>query len=195
MPAAESEQTPRGPQPAAWVDDEALVSGCLAGDQAAWDALLDKYKALIYSFPFRYGLDAAEAADIFQDVCIIAYQELGTLREAKALRGWLARIAANECTRRSKARARMAGELPELTDDAPAAEHTVMEAEREQSVRDSVAQLGERCRNMVRMLFLDDPPRPYQDVARELGLAIGSIGFIRGRCLRQLEKLLREAGL
>ncbi|MCC6537471.1 MAG: sigma-70 family RNA polymerase sigma factor [Bryobacterales bacterium] len=188
MPTAASEKT------AAWMDDEAIVSGCLAGDQAAWDALIERYKALIYSFPFRYGLDAAEAADVFQDVCVIAYQELDTLREAKALRGWLARIAANECGRRRKARARLTGELPEVADTAPETDQTVLEAEREQSVRDSVAQLGERCRNMVRMLFLDDPPRPYHDVARELGLAIGSIGFIRARCLRQLEKLLREAG-
>lgn len=190
MPVSASE-----PTLAAWVDDEVLVKGCLAGDQAAWDALIDKYKALIYSFPFRYGLDAAEAADLFQDVCIILYQELSNLRDTKALRGWLARIAANECLRRSRARGRLSDELPELADAAPVAEEAAVEAEREQCVRDSVGKLGERCRNMVRMLFLDDPPRPYQEVAKELGLAIGSIGFIRGRCLRQLEKLLREAGL
>jgi len=35
---------------------------------------------------------------------------------------------------------------------------------------------------------------PYNDVARRLHLATGSIGFIRGRCLKRLRKLLEEKG-
>jgi DNA-directed RNA polymerase specialized sigma24 family protein len=44
------------------------------------------------------------------------------------------------------------------------------------------------------MLFFEEPARPYQDVARELGIATGSIGFIRQRCLDRLRKKLVEAG-
>jgi len=33
---------------------------------------------------------------------------------------------------------------------------------------------------MVRMLFFETPPRPYEEVANELDLATGSIGFIAG---------------
>jgi DNA-directed RNA polymerase specialized sigma24 family protein len=47
---------------------------------------------------------------------------------------------------------------------------------------------------MVSMLFFDDPPRPYQEVAKELGIASGSIGFIRGRCLKKMRQLLEEKG-
>jgi DNA-directed RNA polymerase specialized sigma24 family protein len=47
---------------------------------------------------------------------------------------------------------------------------------------------------MVSMLFFDDPPRPYQEVAKELGVASGSIGFIRGRCLKKMRQLLEEKG-
>ena len=54
--------------------------------------------------------------------------------------------------------------------------------------------VGQR-REMIGMLFYSDPPMPYRDVARQLGLAVGSIGFIRGRCLRKLQKLLESAGL
>ena len=42
------------------------------------------------------------------------------------------------------------------------------------------------------MLFYEQPARPYADIARSLGLAEGSIGFIRGRCLGKLRKLLEE---
>jgi hypothetical protein len=35
----------------------------------------------------------------------------------------------------------------------------------------------------------------YKDVARHFGLAVGSLGFIRGRCLKKLQQALRESGV
>ena len=45
------------------------------------------------------------------------------------------------------------------------------------------------------MLFFETPARPYQEVARRLGLAAGSIGFIRGRCLDPPAPRAGEDGL
>ena len=55
-------------------------------------------------------------------------------------------------------------------------------------------ELPARCQQLVRMLFFEEPARPYQEVARELGIAPGSIGFIRQRCLDRLREKLLEAG-
>jgi DNA-directed RNA polymerase specialized sigma24 family protein len=44
------------------------------------------------------------------------------------------------------------------------------------------------------MLFFEDIARPYAEVAASLGIATGSIGFIRRRCLEHLRKSLEEAG-
>jgi DNA-directed RNA polymerase specialized sigma24 family protein len=66
--------------------------------------------------------------------------------------------------------------------------------QREQLIREVVAALPARCERMVRMLFYEMPPRPYQDIAKELGIATGSIGFIRGRCLSRLKKQLEKMG-
>jgi hypothetical protein len=43
-------------------------------------------------------------------------------------------------------------------------------------------------------LFFVHPPRSYQDIAAGLDLAVGSIGFIRGRCLEKLRRRLEEQG-
>ena len=51
-----------------------------------------------------------------------------------------------------------------------------------------------RCRELIRMLFYEHPPRPYVEVAKFLGVATSSIGFIRGRCLSKLERALEELG-
>ena len=40
---------------------------------------------------------------------------------------------------------------------------------------------------MITLLFFEHPPQPYNEVAEKLGLARGSIGFIRGRCLKRLK--------
>jgi len=68
------------------------------------------------------------------------------------------------------------------------------ELEREQMVREAMAGLPPRCREMISLLFFEQPPVPYEEVARRLQLAAGSIGFIRGRCLKRLKKLLEERG-
>jgi len=44
------------------------------------------------------------------------------------------------------------------------------------------------------MLFFEGSARPYQEIAKELGIATGSIGFIRGRCLKKLRQALEKGG-
>jgi DNA-directed RNA polymerase specialized sigma24 family protein len=74
-------------------------------------------------------------------------------------------------------------------------EATLRELEREQAVRDAIADLPARCRQMIEMLFFQTPPRPYVDVAAALGVRPGSIGFLRLRCLRRLRRQLEKAGV
>jgi RNA polymerase sigma factor (sigma-70 family) len=74
------------------------------------------------------------------------------------------------------------------------AEHILREAEDEQNLRQAMADLPPRCRELVQMLFYEEPVRPYQEIAATLGIAVGSIGFIRQRCLERLRKRLLEAG-
>jgi len=70
----------------------------------------------------------------------------------------------------------------------------VEELEREQMLREAMAQLPPRCRKLVELLFYQEPPLAYAEVARRLGLATGSIGFVRGRCLKRLQRILEDMG-
>ena len=64
--------------------DDGFVAGCLRGEQAAWDGLVDRYAALIYSIPLKYGFSEADAADVFQSVCLILREKLGSVRAPRA---------------------------------------------------------------------------------------------------------------
>jgi RNA polymerase sigma factor (sigma-70 family) len=178
--------------------DRRLVRDCLAGNQEAWSVLVDKYKNLIYSIPVKYHFSQDDASDIFQAVCLELLAELSNLRNPEALPKWIIQVTAHKCLHGKKYAQRtetVDPNDPSFEQSTPArAESVLHEAEEEQKIRQVMHELPERCQRLVHMLFFEEPARPYQEVARELGIAPGSIGFIRQRCLDRLRKKLLEAG-
>jgi RNA polymerase sigma factor (sigma-70 family) len=177
-------------------DDVELVKKCLAGHEEAWTALIRKYKRLIYSVPFRYGMGADDAADIFQAVCLDLFTELENLRRIESLRSWIITVTIHKSFHWKRQRRATDVDIDALEPEQADAIGSVPPPadlerfEKEQIVREAVTQLPARCVEMVRLLFYREPPLAYVEVARRLGLATGSIGFIRGRCLQRLEKIL-----
>lgn len=183
--------------PAAW-NDTRLVKECLDGKEQAWSLLIDKYKALIYSIPVKYGLAPQEAADVFQATCTELLVRLPELREPRALPKWLMQVAHHESYRSKRQNQRMVSSDadPDLPEPAiPAmAESMVKQTQEEQILREAMAMLTPQCRRLVELLFYEVPARPYAQVARELGLAVGSIGFTRQRCIELLRRKLKDLG-
>jgi RNA polymerase sigma factor (sigma-70 family) len=188
---------PAGEDRSAWSDTR-LVRECIAGSEEAWSALIDKYKRLIYSIPFKYGLSPDQSADIFQAVCLELLSELAKLRDPKALPKWIMQVTAHKCLRQKRHGQRMeTGHDAEEAFDSvvpPVAESMLREVQEEHSLRDAIAGMPPRCRQLVEMLFFEEPSRPYKEIAESLGIATGSIGFIRQRCLDRLRKRLSETG-
>ncbi|MGA8224361.1 MAG: sigma-70 family RNA polymerase sigma factor [Candidatus Acidiferrales bacterium] len=180
----------------AWPDTR-LVRECIRGEEVAWSALIDKYKNLIYSVPIKYGFSTDDATDIFQAVCLELLTELPKLRKPKALPKWIMQVTFHKCFHRKKQQQRTETSGPDdekLERSTPAlAEELLRQAEEEQNLREAIAELPPRCRQLVHMLFYEEPARPYQEIAGLLGIATGSIGFTRQRCLERLRKRLHEA--
>jgi RNA polymerase sigma factor (sigma-70 family) len=182
---------------APWPDDR-LVRECLRGNEDAWAALIDKYKNLIFSIPLKYGFSADDAGDIFQAVCLELLAELPNLRKPKALPKWIMQVTSHKCFhgKRQQQRTDQWVENHEAKADPvlPRAEAILREAEEEQKLREAMAALPPRCRELVHMLFFEEHPREYRQIAQSLGIAVGSIGFIRQRCLEKLRRRLQELG-
>ncbi len=173
--------------------DKQLVEACISGEHLAWEALINRYKGFIFSIPFKYGLTRADAEDIFQDVCLLLVEKLGWLRDSSKISSWLITTTSRECWKLLRKRGRRAP----LEDDSPPRWELpaeVVEAlEREQMVREAVAQLSPRCQKLIYYLFFR-PGRKlsYQRIARMLGVKRGSIAKIRSRCLKKLKKIWQE---
>src|SRR5437762_5526976 len=69
--------------------DRELIESCLAGDEMAWNDLIDKYHRLIYSVAHTLSQTSEDTADVFQQVCLELYQRLSELHDTEALPAWL----------------------------------------------------------------------------------------------------------
>ncbi|HWE31823.1 MAG TPA: sigma-70 family RNA polymerase sigma factor, partial [Polyangia bacterium] len=90
---------------------ERLVKRAQAGDRAAFDDLVRRYRARIYALTLHLTGSRSEADDITQDVFTRAYQQLHTFAGRSEFFTWLYRIAVNRAlnARRDTARRRTSG--------------------------------------------------------------------------------------
>src|SRR6202161_4245067 len=144
---------------AAWPDAR-LVSECLGGSEEAWRALIFKYKNLIFSIPVKYGFSTDDATDIFQAVCLGLLLELPKLRAVRALPKWIMQITAHKCFHRKQQQQRtevLDPSAKEFDRSTPSrAQEILQETEDEHILRQAMAELPPRCRELVRMLFFDE---------------------------------------
>ncbi|EFF94181.1 LOW QUALITY PROTEIN: RNA polymerase sigma factor, partial [Streptomyces sp. e14] len=120
------------------------------------------------------------------------------------LGSWLASTARNECLRtlRSLSRLTVTSD-PHLLDrvsEESTPEQAVLESEEAAAQSERIRrlwqefeELGDRCRQLLRVLIASPPPS-YQEVSAALGVAVGSIGPLRQRCLRRLRARLDARG-
>ena len=184
------------------VDDRALVEACLSGDSQAWEALILRYQRLIYSIPIRSGFSPVDAADIFQSVCLKLFEKLTTLRKHEKIGSWLMTTTTRECWRVAEKRQRETKPsiydedyeqdiIKNLASEEPLADQRRIELERQQTVREAVEGLSERCRRLITLLFYSKEEPSYSDIARQIKVPLNSIGPTRARCLQKLKRILR----
>lgn len=170
--------------------DAELLERCAAGDQAAWTQLVDRYAGLVHSIPRRLGLPRELCEDVTQLVFAEFARQIQRIRREDSLAGWFGAVARRESWRARRRQARRsAGESP-LEVDVAAEADPPEHAERMFAVRSAVAALDPRCRALVELLFFSDPEPSYSEVSQRLGIAVGSVGPTRRRCLAKLIAVL-----
>jgi RNA polymerase sigma factor (sigma-70 family) len=185
------------------LSDEALVLACRRGDASAWEALVRRYQWLIYAIPRRAGLDQEQSADVFQHVFATLVEKINQIEQPARIGAWLVTTAKHEAWRVSRREQAGAVGLPPAVEDLSAYEafdgrnlpdEELLHLEEQHTVRLAVAQLDERCRQLLTLLFYRAAPAPYAEVAVAVGMSEGSIGPIRARCLQKLRRILVSAG-
>jgi RNA polymerase sigma factor (sigma-70 family) len=177
-----------------------LVTRARNGEEQAWDALVERYAPLIWSICRRHRLGEVDAQDVGQSVWVQLVDQVDKIRHPAALPGWLATTTRREClrvlhvTRRPITAVQVLDAESVPDEHAESAEQALLVAERHAALREAFSHLPLGDQQLVSMLIAD-PPMSYAEISARLGIAVGSIGPNRGRCLDKLRRYPAIAAL
>jgi RNA polymerase sigma-70 factor, ECF subfamily len=195
-------------------DSDVLINGALdepsssllarvrARDQTAWERLVNLYSPLVYRWCRQSGLQAADAADVGQQVFLAVARKIGDFRrdrDGDSFRGWLRTIAMNRLCDHQRTLGKNRAEggdaldgLAQLAADDSGASDTKSQREEEESL------LFRRAMDLMRTEFEEKTwqafwqvvvdSRSPADVGRDLGMTANAVYLARGRVLRRLRE-------
>ena len=169
------------------VELEALVRAAARGEEAAWSSLVGRFTRRLTRLVQSYRVPAQDAEDVVQTTFVRLYDHIDSLRDPKALPGWLdttARREALKCIRAARRECPLDGGVlenlpaPHELDERPS---EALDAELDQAIE----RLPERQRALLRLLDSNEA-LSYEEISSRLEMPIGSIGPTRGRALTRL---------
>jgi RNA polymerase sigma factor (sigma-70 family) len=167
--------------------DAQLVARCRDGEAAAWSVLVERFSRYVYAIAVgAYRLPRTDAEDVFQEVFARTYEHLDRLRDDAAIRPWLGQLTRRLCVDRLRAAVREGPAAEAL--DAPEVDDRLERIEEAVTVREALAGLPERCREILDRFFARD--QSYRDIGAALDIPPGTIASRISRCLGRLRAVL-----
>jgi RNA polymerase sigma-70 factor (ECF subfamily) len=179
-----------------------LVHQSRAGDESAFAALVEAHQAAVFGTVLRLVFDREVAAEVSNRAFFKAYEHLATFDDARPLRAWLLRIAANEALNELRSRRRDAahtfgGDEAEIQLEqihgAPDPGEIVSRRERSDAIRDAVNRLPEAQRVVVVLRYFAD--LAYADIAELTQQSVNNVGVILLRARERLRRDLEAQGV
>jgi RNA polymerase sigma-70 factor (ECF subfamily) len=90
------------PEQEAALEDHRLISGLQAGEESAYERLIERFQAPVYNLAWRLLSDPSDANDVVQEVFLKIFRNIGHFRGESTLRTWVYRIAVNESHNRRR---------------------------------------------------------------------------------------------
>jgi RNA polymerase sigma factor (sigma-70 family) len=181
--------------------DAELFVRCKRGEKKAWEQFVRRFQRLIYTVPRRAGLSDEQAADVFQTVFSRAFEHMESITQPERIQAWLVTTAKRETLailRQSKRTVSITTDededdaVSEIADENPLPDALLEQLQLQRQLRAAVDLLDPKSQEFVKLVFLQDEPLPYSEVAARLGISEGSIGPTRARCLEKLRAIILE---
>jgi RNA polymerase sigma factor (sigma-70 family) len=167
------------------------------GDPAGLECLVRLLTPTLWQLARSYGLSRPAAEDAVQTTWLNFVRKADTVREPRAVWGWLTVAVRREAWRLARADGKASVVEPAVltlisgdgAGSAQSPEAAVVADETALHLWRHVSMLPPRCRRLLRVIAFDERP-DYGRLATELDMPIGSIGPTRGRCLKKLRQLM-----
>ena len=182
-------------------DDNALLERCRAGDLAAFEPLVEKYRQRVWRVAFQMLRDREEAWDVSQEAFVRAYQSLGSFRGQSAFYTWLFRIVVNLATdrvRQRAARGRAFGTdpvpeeeweraMPDKVTTGP--DDEAARREERERIAQALDQLPANYRTII--ILSDIEGLTYRELAEALEIPIGTVMSRLHNARKRLQQVLK----
>ncbi len=192
------------PKSLSGMDDAEVMLELRAGNMAAFDILLHKYRKPIMHFMFRMVHNQAVAEELAQEVFLRVYRSRETYRAEARFSTWLYRIATNlgvnhaRDTRHERSASTIyldqadqeTGSTPDVADLTPGVDSRMLRDERMQAIRDHVMALPDRQRNAVLMHKYEG--LDYRQIGEVLKLSESATKSLLFRAYQTLRDKLKD---
>jgi RNA polymerase sigma-70 factor (ECF subfamily) len=189
--------------PEGYTDAEVMLR-VKAGDQSAFDYLVQKYRRPLVSFMYRMARNTTVAEDLAQEVFLRVYRSRQTYEASAKFTTWLYRIATNLAvnhardTRHERPEVTVSLDEPDeetgttmdLADGKISAEEALVRRERMLAIRGKVEALPERQKLAVIMHKYQQ--MDYKQIAEVLKLSESATKSLLFRAYETLREQLRE---
>jgi RNA polymerase sigma-70 factor (ECF subfamily) len=184
--------------------DAEIMLRVKAGDQSAFDFLVQKYRRPLVSFMYRMARNTAAAEDLAQEVFLRVYRSRQTYEASAKFTTWLYRIATNLAvnhardTRKERPEVTVSLDEPDeetgttmdVADASMTAEEALVRRERMLAIRSRVESLPERQRLAVTMHKYQQ--MDYKQIADVLKLSESATKSLLFRAYQTLREQLKE---
>ena len=188
-----------------YAEERDLVRRTLNGDARAFNRLYKRHHPRILATLIGRTQNRHDAEDLMQVTFLRAYRGLAGFRGDAAFSTWLMQIALNVCTTHLRAKQARRSWQKTIEDpllgyrdtwepaDAERPDDALSRKECREMLEERIAELPQQYRHAVRLHYVQD--RSYAEIARELGVPMGTLKTWLHRARHQLQASLNETEL
>jgi RNA polymerase sigma-70 factor (ECF subfamily) len=180
------------------VDDAQLMAAVQHGDPAAFRILVEKYKRRAYYLALKLVGDSDDAYDLSQEAFIRVYNARRRYDRGRPFYSWfyaiLSNLAKNHLRKRSvrsEYAAQIRSESDQALDDSGAPDCIVEADEARKALWAAIEKLSYDHKEIIILRHFED--MPYEDIAKLLGIPVGSVMSRLYYARKKLRELLGEA--
>lgn len=180
--------------------EEELVRAVQERRPGAFDAFVERYGGRLMAFGIRMCRSREDAEDVLQETLIKAYEGLGDLREPRAVRTWLFKVAANACRmkrRKEKPSRNLSLDsfkppgweddyTPEVPDWSDVPEDSARQVELREALEEAIAELPDDYKRIVLLRDVEGLSTAETAETLDIGVSAAKMRLHRARvALRQ----------
>ena len=187
--------------PVAHEEDSALIAGLRAGDECAYEILIQRFEQPVYNLVSRLVDNSADAADVTQEVFLKVFRKVGGFRSESSLKTWVYRIAVNEARNQRRwftrhrgkeiglepAESNAQGPQDWLCDPGRSPYQTALDQETHALIESALQKVSPNYRAAVVLREVEG--LSYEEISEVLDV---SLGTVKSRILRGRESLRKH---